>query len=397
MELYLQFGYGMMGHCQHLIDSWGGGTVIMSPRDLTAEQIQRFGSQITDKEGKVLIDPQFYDPRATHPRLIRHDYWPDDFDTSMLSGGPELAQLLQRLLALNDSAQAEQFIIPGIYGERVDDDWLAVQDSVITEAAAEVTDRQRIATLCLSGEAMRFEEQIEMVINSAEKWDVDGFYVVPEHPGVQYLVDDPAWLANLLVLSSGLKLQGKSVIVGYSSHQMLCLALAKVDAIASGTWLNVRKFSTDKFQSVEEDEISRRVKWYYCPQALSEYKIPFLDMAFRAGILDQLRADADMESDYADILFSGAQPTSTDYSEQQAFRHYLQCLHRQCHEATRTSFRETAEGHSQLLDNVEAVINELHRKGVRGQDRDFQNIIDVNRAALTALQDTRGFVLERLW
>ena len=397
MELYLQFGYGMMEHCRHLIESWGGGTVITSPRDLTAEQIQRLGSQIVGMGGRILVDPQFYDPSATHRRLVGHDYWPDDFDTSMLSGGPELAQLLQRLLALNDSAQAEQFIIPGIYGERIDDDWLAVQDSVITEAAAEVTDRQRIATICLSGEAMRFEEQIEMVINSAEKWDVDGFYVVPEHPGGQYLVDDPMWLANLLILCSGLKLQGRFVIVGYSNHQMLCLATAKVDAIASGIWLNVRTFSTGKFQETEEDEISRRVKWYYCPQSLSEYKIPFLDMAFRAGILDRLRADAALKSDYADILFSGAQPTSTDYSEQQAHRHYLQCLHEQCNAATRPSFRETTEGHSQLLDHAETVINELHRKGVRGQNRDFQNIIDVNRAALMALRDTRGFVLERLW
>jgi len=397
MELYLQFGYGMMAHCQHLLDSWGRGTVIVSPRDLTADQIRRFGLQITGKGGNVLLDPQFYDPRATHPRLIRHEYWPNDFDTSMLNGGPELVRLLQRLLALNDLAQADQFIIPGIYAERVDDDWLAVQDSVISEAAAIVTDKPRIATICLSGETMRFEDQIEIVINSAENWDVEGLYIVPEHPDAQYLVDDPMWLTNLLVLCSGLKLQEKDVIVGYTSHQMLCLATSKVDAIASGIWLNVRSFSTGKFQETEEDEISRRVKWYYCPQALSEYKIPFLDMAYRAGILDQLRADADMESDYADILFSGAQPTTTDYSEQQAFRHYLQCLHQQCREATRTSFRETAEGHSQTLDNAEALINELHRRGVRGQDRDFLNIIDVNRSALTSLQEARGFVLERLW
>ena len=105
----------------------------------------------------------------------------------------------------------------------------------------------------------------------------------------------------------------------------------------------------------------------------------------------------ELKSDYADILFSGAQPTSTDYSEQQAHRHYLQCLHEQCNAATRPSFRETTEGHSQLLDHAETVINELHRRGVRGQNRDFQNIIDVNRAALMALRDTRGFVLERLW
>lgn len=397
MDFYLQFGYGMMEHCRCLIDAWGGGTVIASPRDLTAGQIVRLGSQITSLGGRILVDPQFYDPHATHPRLVGHDYWPDDFDTHMFSGGPELFQLLQRLLALNDSAQADRFIIPGIYGERVDDDWLAVQNSVINEAATVVTDRPRIATVCLSGEAMRFEDQIEIVINSAEKWNVEGLYIVPEHPGGQYLVDDPMWLANLLLLCSGLKIQGKSVIVGYSNHQMLSLAASKVDAIASGIWLNVRSFSTCRFQETEEDEISRRVKWYYCPQALSEYKIPFLDMAFRTGILDRLRADATLRSDYADILFSGAQPTSTDYSEQQAHRHYLQCLYRQCQEASHVSFSETIESHMILLDNAKAFINELHRRGVRGQDRDFQNIIDVNRAALIALQDTRGFVLDRLW
>jgi hypothetical protein len=397
MELYLQFGYGMMAHCRHLIDSWGGGTVILSPRDLNAEQIPRFGSQIVRMGGKILVDPQFYVPRATHPRLVKHDYWPSDFDTSMLNGGPVLAQLLEHLLALNESAQADRFIVPGIYGERVDDDWLAVQDNVISEAAAVVADRPRIATVCLSGEAMRFEDQIEMVINSAEKWNVAGVYVVPEHPGVQYLVDDPMWLANLLILCSGLKLQGKSVIVGYSNHQMLCLAASKVDAIAAGIWLNVRTFPTSKFDESEEDEISRRVKWFYCPQALSEYKLPFLDMAFRAGILGRLRPDDTLASDYADVLFSGAQPTSTDYSEQQSHRHYLHCLYRQCQQATRMSFRDTAVGHLKLLDNAEALISELLRRGVRGQDRDFRDIIDVNRAALTALTDTRGFVLERLW
>ncbi len=397
MELYLQFGFGMMDHCRHLVGSWGGGTVIASPRDLTAEQIQRFGSEIVALGGRILVDPQIYDPHATHHRLIKHEYWPDTFDTSMLSGGPELQQLLERLVVLNDLAMADRFIVPGVYGERVDDDWLAVQQSVIDEATAIVTDRPRIATVCLSGEALRVENQIELVLDAAERWNVDGIYVVPEHPGTQYLVDDPVWLANLLVLCSGLKLLGKPVIVGYSSHQMLCLATANVDAIASGIWRNVRTFSTDRFQETAEDEVSRRVKWYYCPQALSEYKITFLDIAFRGAILNQLKADAGLGSEYANILFSGAQPTSTEYSEQQSHRHYLQCLSQQCHQATRKSFRETVQEHSTLLDNAEEVINQLHRRGVRGQDRDFRSMIDINRSALTLLQESRGFVLERLW
>jgi hypothetical protein len=397
MDLFLQVGHGMMGHCRHLIESWGGGTVLISPRDLTADQIQRFGQSIVELGGNTLVDPQFYDPRSTHHRLVGHDYWPDNFQTSMLSNGPQLSQLLQNLLVLNESANSDQFIIPGIYGDRVDDDWLAIQDNVINEAVELDDNRPKIATICISGEAMRFEEQIEIVINSSEKWEVDGFYIVPEHPGSQYLVEDPVWLSNLMNLCAGLKLHGKRVIVGYSSHQMLSLATCKLDAIASGTWLNVRSFSTRKFQESDDDEISRRVKWYYCPHALSEYKIPFLDMAHRAGILHRLRPDEGLESQYAETLFTGAQPTLTDYTEQQSHRHYLQCLFQQCRNSKYSTFRDTMDYQEELLNIAESYLDEFHRVGVRGQDRDFGDIIDVNRAALAALNSSRGFVLERLW
>jgi hypothetical protein len=39
MELFLQFGFGMMEHCRVLVDEWGGGTVILSPRDLNETQL----------------------------------------------------------------------------------------------------------------------------------------------------------------------------------------------------------------------------------------------------------------------------------------------------------------------------------------------------------------------
>ena len=46
MEFYLQFGYGMMEHCRHLIKSWGRGSVILSPRDLEEQQLEKFASEI---------------------------------------------------------------------------------------------------------------------------------------------------------------------------------------------------------------------------------------------------------------------------------------------------------------------------------------------------------------
>ena len=47
------------------------------------------------------------------------------------------------------------------------------------------------------------------------------------------------------------------MVVGYANHELLCLGAASVNAIASGTWMNVRAFSPDRFLSADEDEIKR--------------------------------------------------------------------------------------------------------------------------------------------
>ncbi len=397
MKLFLQFGHGMMDHCRHLIGSFGNTSVLLSPRDLTENQIESLSNDIHELGGSTLIDPQFYDPRADHHGLVKHDYWPDDFDTSIFLSGPPLSTLLKKLIDLNNLGKTNKFILPGLYCDRMDDDWLEIQSAIIDESVHLISDKQRIATVCLSGETIRFEDQIEVLLNASEEWDVDGYYVVAEHPNGTYLADDPIWLSNLLTLCSGFKLQERQVIVGYSNHQLLCLACAGVDAIAAGTWLNVRSFSTEKFQEPDAESVSRRVKWYYCPQTLSEYKLPFLDMAFRRGVLGSLAVLQEYNSHYADVIFAGAQPSTTNYSEQQSFRHYLTCLRHQCSTASRSSFSETINYHSALMDDVEGMIKVAHRAGVRGQNRDFADFVDVNRAAIDAFIDTRGFVLERLW
>jgi hypothetical protein len=267
MELYLQFGYGMMEHSKILIEKWGGGTVILSPRDLNENQITRLGLELSEIGGQTLLDPQLYDPRGNHHGLKKHDYWIDNFETSMLLAGPPLQRLLSEIRNLNSTANTEKYILPGIFCERVNDDWYAVEEAIITESLNLMNDKRRLATICLSAEALRFEDQIESLLARSEEWNVDGYYVVAEHPNAEYLVEDPLWLTNLMHLCAGLKLQNKVVISGYSTHQMLCMAATNIDAIASGTYLNVRSFSTEKFSEGGEDD-KRKTTWYYCPQAL---------------------------------------------------------------------------------------------------------------------------------
>jgi hypothetical protein len=398
MELYLQFGYGMMEHCRTLMTQWQGGTVILSPRDLTDEQLGRFSASLCEIGGTdLLLDPQFYVPHADHERLCSHDYWPADYQTGTFWQGPALQTLLKRLQDLNRRLGTSSFVLPGMLATQIDEDWLGIQQSTLKEAAALDTGQRLMMTIALSADASRSPDQIANLLERAERWEPDSFYVVVEHPKGQYLVDDPNWLANVIDLTAGLRLLRRPVVLGYCNHQMLVAALAKTDAIASGTWMNVRSFPPEKFVTDYEEEMKQRATWYYCPQALSEYKIPFLDIAARLRLLDRMAPPADLDGGYTGVLFSGAQPSSVGFTEQSAFRHYLYALRQQVLRAPQTTFDEAVDGHRRTLDEAEATLRVLGSAGIRGQQRDFTAILDVNRAALELFVSLRGPMLRREW
>ena len=189
----------------------------------------------------------------------------------------------------------------------------------------------------------------------------------------------------------------KKVIVGYASHQLLCMALAKCDAIASGNFLNLRWFQPEHFETIDENQPSRRAVWYYCPQALSEYKIPFLDIAKRMKLLDRIEPPDIMKNSHSEMLFKGSLPSSTGFSEKEAFRHYLYCLRKQCQGSVRSTYQETKNAHLVMLATAEQLLAGLSEKGIRGQDRDFTEILDVNRAAIAAFDMAYKFPLSQEW
>lgn len=396
VELYLQFGYGMMEHCRFLIRQWGQGTVILSPRDLSAEQLQRLGRDVNALGGSVLIDPQVYSPLDTnHDRLIAQSFWPE---SGGCPSGAELHKCIEQLIILNLEAGAKKLILPGLVAKKIDDDWLAFQREVIEEMQrCNMHGLSPMLTVALSHDALRNDEQVQTLLDAMRSWDVPSIYLVCEHPNGDYLVNDVGWLANCADVIAGTRISGKEVVVGYCNHQMLIFACTGATAIASGTWMNVRSFNENKFKLVDDEEIKQRATWYYAPHLLSEYKISFLDLARKTGKLEILKTPDAFDSNYATELFTAPQPSLAGFTEQQAFRHYLHCIRYQARNSTLDTFDGTVDYHAQILDDAETQLNILHEAAIRGQKRDFLECIDINRGALAYIKQTRGPVLRRKW
>lgn len=398
MRLYLQFGNGMMEHSRVLVEAWGGGTVILSPRDLEDARLISMGAEIRAlPNGRVLLDPQLYLPHADHDRLCGHAYWPVNYNTGTFWWGSDLDDLLNDLADLNKKTGTFRIILPGMLAGAVDDDWLGIQAAILDRAHQILGGQKFLVTVALSADAVKDMSEIHKLLDAAEGWPEADVYLVCEHPKGEYLSSEPAWLANVLDLTATFRLQGRRVILGYCNHQMLIAASSAATAIASGTWMNVRVFPPEKFGNALEDDIKRKAPWYYCPQALSEFKLPYLDAAYNAGNMAVAAPAAGMDTASVTKLFSGTQPTTVGLHERDAFRHYLKNLRLQAHAATQASFAETVAYHARVLDDAEIALSDLHKLGVRGQHRDFANVIDVNRSALAQLQARVGPTLSREW
>jgi hypothetical protein len=358
----------------------------------------RLGSDIRDiPGGDVILDPQFYLPHSDHEKLCNHAYWPTDYATTLFWQGQALSRLLDSLRDLNNRVGCARLVLPGLFASTVDDDWAETQRAILEEARARIDNASLISTIAISADAVRNANQIADLVERAEAWNAPAYYVVCEHPKGQYLVDDPSWIANVLDLCAGLRLAGSQVILGYCTHQMLIANAAGVNAIASGTWMNVRSFPPEKFNATYEEEIRQRATWYYCPQALSEYKVQFLDIAHRLGLLPLMAPPPELDGGYATVLFSGAQPSAVGFGEQAAFRHYLHALHEQVRLGNRESFDSVIANCEATLTTAETLLATLRAANIKGQLRDFTEIVDVNRAGLGLFSTLRGAVMQRRW
>lgn len=78
-------------------------------------------------------------------------------------------------------------------------------------------------------------------------------------------------------------------------------------------------------------------------------------------------------------------------------RRYLYCLRKQCQDSVRNTYQETKNAHLVMLGTAEQLLSGLGEKGIRGQDRDFTEILDVNRAAIAAFDMAYQFPLSQEW
>lgn len=395
MELYLQLGHGMQKLSQELVKCWGEGTVIISPVNMSQDKLASFAKKVHMIGGKVLFDPQMFYPKEGHIKLKAYDYWPNEGGS--ITSVDIHRNINRELLRINNEIETEEVILPGIEMKEDTFNYNLKWINSSAEYFNQKTGKKLLATLCLYPETIRNSASIEILVEALRLIPVSGYYIIPHPSNNEYIVSDPIWVIGMMKLISCLKLLKRKVIVGYSNHQGLVYSLACADAIASGTYMNTRSFVPGKFKSPKDDDIKHKSTWYYHPSALTEYKAALLDVAMQRGYLDAFAPQGEYINPYSEMLFNGAQPSSTNYNEPNSFKHYLHCLRIQCSLLSRENYDDAYSAYEFMLNAAENQIKDFKRHGMTGQNRDFAPAIEANRIAMCANDEDYGLRLKLDW
>ena len=124
-----------------------------------------------------------------------------------------------------------------------------------------------------------------------------------------------------------------------------------------------------------------------------------MDWAFNNGYLLSMKSkDKDFMDDSINKIFQATvSPSTTGFTETDAFKHYLCCLKHQIDILDKSNYKEAYESYEMLLTTAEREIERLEKLGVYAQARSFKNFIDINRAAITHLNRSHGFALAMSW
>jgi len=397
MDFYIQQAHGMQTIISEFAEKWKSGTVILSPTDMDQKRLVPYAQSLNKKGMKTVIDPQCYSFHASKNKLISQSYWINNYVTSLFDSESIRWQLHELKSKYYDNFDSPFFIVPFPLITDVNEMIYSMLELYFTCIDSMDINNPYIS-IPLCSDVIIDEKKMHLLLEYLEMFAFKGIYLVPAHPGGNYLVDNPVWLANIMDFCAGVKLSGKKVVVGYSNHQSLILGVAKVDAIASGNFLNSRSFSLEKFSvPLEGDNFRNKSIWFYSPQTLSEYQILYLDMARKIGSLEKLKPAEFFLFEEVTALFSGAQPTSVNFPERFAFVHYLNSLKIQSEQLVLDTFEKTYANIKLLFESAQVIASELHDQGVRAKNRDYLTVYDATMSAIDQFGLNRGLVMKVDW
>lgn len=387
MRMLLQQGYGMMSLNLEFVNKYDDIGFILSPRALQSGQepkrLKEHANQIKKQGGKILFDPQFYQPRTNLDKILTFPYFNGlNYETATFTGDSAKIFSQNVVKFQKDVLEVDEFIIPGIYTNNFSESWINQQEDLLAGALSSDIDGTFYQTISIGSDFV-LDERFGDFVGQLTIADVDGYYLTFKRPTTEYSVSDTVYLYNLLDAILSLKLSGKKVIIGYANPQDLIFSAVGLDGIASGNYQNVRGFNPEIFFA--SNEFKRKSVWFYDNNTFSEFRPEQLSLPQKRNKLQLFEPYNEYTKD-----FLNANPISNyPWTESNNFKNYLYNMYKNCKDINQNKDRFSYV--ESMFSEKEKNLNILLKSGIREGNRTFSLAsFDSSLSALSAIKNDRA-------
>lgn len=226
---------------------------IISPVNQSQEETARFIDRSLDffEDFETIFDPQLYYPQSERGTLVNWQYFPSDVDTADLQNIAWWEQLTQRLAATAEEINVDSVCSPLIHPRNFDEAYYSMNNRIasLLEKDMERSEISVILTAFVSLNQMANPDAPFLISSILTQSKFERVYLVvhsESHPRRE--LSDPEELKGVMTLIHLLEEAGISVLVGYSSSELLLWKSANATSCATGKFFNLRRFTPSRWE-----------------------------------------------------------------------------------------------------------------------------------------------------
>jgi hypothetical protein len=321
MNILAQCGFGPKDKLERGLNEGAIAGVVLSPRYLTPDRMRDQIRQLRGSNARIMMDPEFFATtymRHPEPNLGTLEQW-EYFRAprrGALISGTAIPGIIEQTLQAQAELGLDEWIAPNVYIGKADSIDTAIALNFLAQSkavASRLGDAPVFATLAFDRDAILNEGEFREILDAltAIENPPDGYYVLigsgmaRESGGqVRSDIDQPQVIAGWMYTNYVLSINGARVLNGYCHLLSPLLGISGADAIASGWFSGLRKFSMSKYAKEVGGGRFPLVRYVSAP-LLSHIKQTDFD-AFRAVVPEIATGSAQ------DAAYDGEEPSRTE-------------------------------------------------------------------------------------
>ncbi len=250
MSVYHQMGHDSWNLLQEQGLSLYKGAILSPVNDAEEKMAERLG-QYRTSNAEVIFDPQLYYPRTERGVLSGWRYFPKDVDSADFASRAWWRTLITSLSEVPKHIPIHSICSPAVITKSFPDDYYAVCNNVYDILAEKVAKRNvkvlyslvtKLGDLSQPGRS----ETISSIVSASSAERVYLVLLSDINPRLE--LRDTEDLKGAMRLISLLEESGVSVLVGFSSSDIVLWKYAGASACATGKFFNLRRFTPSRFE-----------------------------------------------------------------------------------------------------------------------------------------------------